>query len=424
MAGTSACAGASKLIFMTRRYLLTALTATAAQQILTQSPAQAAQNEDFWLQIRMAFTVDRNMLNFNNGSLCPAPKLVQEAMERYWTVTYLSPSLYVDQLLLPETEVVRSELAREFGCSPEELALTVNTSEGLQTVIHGLDLKPGDEVLTTTQDYPSMITALQQRARREGIVLRQFPYPSPPKSAQQLADLFWQHATPKTRAILVSHMTFTTGQMFPVGDLCREARKRGIYSIVDGAHSFAHLVFRRDDLDCDFYATSLHKWLNAPVGTGFLYMRRELIPRVWSLTGAPASMDANIRKFETVGTEPVAMRNAVADALAFHQGIGAERKQERLRYLRRRWSTPLADVPRVRLRINDDPTQSCGIGALSIEGMLAGRITEILEQKYRIHVRTRVIQNEFDCIRVSPNIYASLDEVDRFTEAITQIAKS
>ncbi|MGJ5819566.1 aminotransferase class V-fold PLP-dependent enzyme [Paludibaculum fermentans] len=406
---------------MTRRYVL-ALTA-AAQALRAQTPEQAARNEDFWFQTRLAFSVDRNLLNFNNGSLCPAPVVVQQAMERYWTVTNLSPSHYVDQLLLPETEVVRAELAREFGCSSEELALTRNTSEGLHTVIYGLDLKAGDEVLTTTQDYPSMLTSLEQRARRDGVVTRRFPYPSPPKSARELSELFWQHATPKTRAILVSHMTFTTGQIFPVAEICREARRRGIYSIVDGAHGFAHLVFRRDDLDCDFYATSLHKWLTAPVGTGFLYVRRDQIARVWPLMGAPASMTGDIRKFESVGTQPVAMRNAIADALAFHRGLGPERKQERLRYLRRRWSEPLSRHARIRLRISDDPAQACGIGALSIEGMPAARITELLEQKYRIHVRTRVIANEFDCIRVSPNIYHAPEDVDRFTEAVLQIAR-
>jgi selenocysteine lyase/cysteine desulfurase len=408
---------------MTRRQLLTVIAATAAEAAKGQTAEATASNEDFWFQTRMAFTVDRNLLNFNNGSLCPSPKVVQEAMERYWTVTNLSPSFYVDEILIPETEVIRTELAREFGCDPEELALTRNTSEGLHNVIYGLDLHRGDEVITTTQDYSSMITSFEQRGRREGIVLKRFAFPTPPPKAMDLAELFWKNVTPKTRAILLSHMTFTTGQIFPVGAICREARKRGIYSIVDGAHGFAHLVFRRDDLDCDFYATSLHKWLTAPVGTGFLYVRRELIPRVWPLMGAPESMAANIRKFESVGTQPVAMRNAIADALAFHRGIGAERKQERLRFLRRRWEGAVRASPRVILRNADEPTQSCGIGGLSIEGMPAAKITEELQNRFRIHVRTRVIQGEFDCIRVTPNIYASIAEVDRFSDAILRIAK-
>ena len=407
---------------MTRRSVLTALAALAPLQ--GQSPTEAATNEDFWFTARMAFTVDRNLLNFNNGSVCPAPKVVQEAMQRYWTVTNLSPSHYVDELLLPETDIIREDLAREFGCSSEELALTRNTSEGLHTVILGLDLKPGDEVLTTTQDYPSMLSSLHQRARREGIVVKQFAYPTPPKNPQQLTDLYLANLTPKTKAILVSHLTFTTGQIFPIAQLCAEARRRGIYSIIDGAHGFAHLDFKVNDIGCDFYATSLHKWLTAPVGTGFLYMRREHIPNVWPLWGVPASMQSNIRKFESVGTQPVAMRNAIADALAFHRGLGAQRKQERLRYLRRRWETGLRSIPRVILRNADAPEQSCGIGALTIDGMPAEKLTETLMNKYKIHVRTRVIANEFDCIRVTPNIYSSIEDVDRFVRAITAIAKA
>lgn len=402
---------------MTRRSILAALAPFAGQ-----TPQQAASNEDFWMAARLAFTVDRNLLNFNNGSVCPAPKVVQEAMERYWTVTNLSPSHYVDELLLPETEIIREDLAREFGCSPEELALTRNTSEGLHAVILGLDLKRGDEVITTTQDYPSMLSSLQQRAAREGIVLKQFAYPSPPKNPRELVDLYVANMGPKTRALLVSHMTFTTGQIFPIREICAEARKRGIYSIVDGAHGFAHLDFKVSDVGCDFYATSLHKWLTAPVGTGFLYMRRELIPKVWPLTGVPAAMLNNIRKFESVGTQPVAMRNAIADALAFHRGLGAKRKEERLRYLRRRWHQALANVPRVTMRVSDEADQSCGIGALSIEGMTAPQLTTTLMQKYKIHVRARVIPGEFECIRVTPNIYASLDDVDRFVRAIAAIS--
>ncbi len=405
---------------MTRRSVLAALT--ALQRMQAQTPLESAANEDFWFNARMAFTVDRNLLNFNNGSVCPAPKVVQEAMHRYWTLTNLSPSHYVDELLLPETDIIREDLAREFGCSPEELAITRNTSEGLHTVLLGLDLKPGDEVLTTTQDYPSMISSLEQRAFREKISLKKFPYPTPPKSPQHLFDLFFQNVTPKTRAILVSHLTFTTGQIFPIAAICKEARRRGIYSIVDGAHGFAHLDFRVSDIDCDFYATSLHKWLTAPVGTGFLYMRREHIPNVWPLVGVPASMRNNIRKFESIGTQPVAMRNSIADALAFHRGLGAKRKEERLRYLRRRWEAPLRNLARVILRNADDPNQSCGIGALSIDGLPSDKLTQQLMDKYKIHVRTRVIANEFDCIRVTPNVYASIEDIDRFTRAIASIS--
>lgn len=394
----------------------------AAPAIASLTPEQAAASEDFWLQIRHAFTVDRNILNFNNGSLCPAPKLVQEAAERHWTVTNMHPSLYVDTLLGPQAETVRADLARDFGCHPEELALTRNTSEGLHNVIFGMPLKAGDEVLTTTQDYPSMLSSLQQRARRDGIVLKQFAYPTPPRDPSELTELFFKHVTPRTRAILVSHLTFTTGQIFPIAEICKEARRRNIFSIVDGAHGFALLDFKCSDLSCDFYATSLHKWLLAPVGTGFLYVRRELIPQVWPLMGAPESLSSNIRKFESVGTQPLAMRNAIGEALAFHRSIGTARKLARLTYLRQLWEDRFRSHPKVTLRNANHPSQTAGIAALSVKGIPSPQLTDILEKKYRIHVRARVIPNEFECIRISPNLYTSVEEIRRFGDAIAEIA--
>lgn len=395
----------------------------ATKSVASKTPDEAAADEDFWFQVRHAFTVDRNILNFNNGSLCPAPKIVQEAMERHWSVTNMHPSHYVDQLLIPQVETVRQELAREFGCDAEELAITRNTSEGLHNVIFGIGLKAGDEVLTTTQDYPSMLASLRQRARRDGIVLKQFAYPTPPRDPGQLTQLFFDNVSARTRALLISHLTFTTGQIFPVGEICREARRRGILTIVDGAHGFAHLPLKRDDLDCDYYATSLHKWLLAPVGTGFLYVRRNLIESTWPLMGAPESLAKNIRKFESVGTQPVAMRNAIGEAMAFHRSIGTARKEARLRYLRRRWEERLAKLPGVTLRSSADPRLSAGIGAVGLKNVRGPKITEILENRYRIHTRPRVIENEFDCVRVTPNLYTTIDEIDRFAAAMEEITK-
>jgi len=397
---------------------------SAASSVAGVATHDAARNEDFWFQVRHAFTVERNFLNFNNGSLCPAPKIVQEAMERHWTITNMHPSMYVDELLIPQSEPVRQELAREFGCHPEELALTRNTSEGLHNVIYGIPLKAGDEVLTTTQDYSSMISSFKQRERRDGIVLKQFPYPTPTKDPAELTELFVRNIGPKTRAILVSHLTFTTGQIFPLAEICREARRRGIMSIVDGAHGFAHLDFKVQDIDCDFYATSLHKWLLAPVGTGFLYVRKEWIPKVWPLMGAPESMTNDIRKFESVGTQPMAMRTAIGEALAFHRSIGTARKWARLCYLRERWEDRLRGNPRVILRNAKDVRQTAGIGAVTVKGVEGPKLVEILEKKYKIHTRARVIPGEFECIRVTPNLYTAVDEVDRFAMAVEEIARA
>jgi len=353
----------------------------------------------------------------------PAPRSVQTAMHQYWDITNMSPSYYVDEILGPRVEVVRRRLADAFGCDPEEMAITRNTSESMQIVQMGLDLKPGDEVLTTTQDYPRMITAWRQREARDGVVLRTVPFPTPPREPRDLIRRIEEAITPRTRVLLICHMTYTTGQIFPVKEICALARERGIETLVDGAHGFAHFPFTRDDLDCDYYATSLHKWLYAPVGTGFLYVRRERIRDLWPLMAAPLSMREDIRKFEEIGTHPIAIKGAITEALTFHDGIGAERKAERLRFLRRRWSDRARELPGVRVLNSDDPLQSCGIGAVTIEGVDANALTDHLEWKYRIHVRPRIVEGELDCIRVTPNVFTTLEEVDLFADAIEEISR-
>jgi isopenicillin-N epimerase len=390
----------------------------AVERAAGRTPEQTAADEDFWFRVRHAFTIDRNSINLNSGSVSPAPRVVQRAMEDYLRVMNMSPALYVDELLIPQRELVRSRLADTFGCSAEEIAITRNTTEALETVQLGLDLKPGDEVLTTTQDYPSMLATWRQRERRDGIVLRTVPFPVPPPSLDDLYDRIERAITPRTRVIMICHVTYTTGQIFPVGRICRMARERGIETLVDGAHGFAHFPFRRDDLECDYYGTSLHKWLTAPVGTGFLYVRREKIPKLWPLHGAPAELDDDIRKLEWIGTHPVANRNAVSEALAFYESLGPERKAARLFFLSQRWIERVAELPGVRVLTPSDPEQGCALGAMSIDGVEANVLTDYLLEKHQIHVRPRFVPDEFSCIRVTPNVFTTLGEIDAFSAAI------
>ena len=387
------------------------------------SPEAVAWDEDFWFQVRHAFTIDRNQINLNSGSVSPAPRVVQEAMKQYLTVVHMSPSLWVDEMLIPQQEALRERLAGMFGCDPEEMAITRNTSEALQIVQFGLKLQPGDEVLTTTQDYPRMLTTWRQRERRDGIVLKTFPIPTPPDDIDELYDLFERAITPRTRVIHFCHVTYTAGQIFPVKKICQMARERGIETIVDGAHAFAHFPYTRDDLDCDYYGTSLHKWLTAPFGTGFLYVRREKIPTVWPLMAAPPSMDDDIRKFEQIGTHPVSNRNAIGEAITFNESIGIDRKAARLRYLRERWVEQVRDLPGVHLLTSSDPAQSCAIGTMRIDGIGAQALTEYLEEKHRIHVRPRFVLDEWAGIRVTPNVFTTLAEVDAFAHAIEKAAR-
>jgi selenocysteine lyase/cysteine desulfurase len=396
----------------------------AASRSVEGAPAEGvAADETYWREVQQAFAVNRAYVNLNNGGVCPSPRVVLEAMKRYIDLANEAPVYTMWQLLEPQVEAVRRGLAREFGCDPEEMAITRNASEGLEAVQLGLDLARGDEVLTTTHDYPRMLTTFRQRERRDGIVLKRISFPLPPPSLDDLAERFERAITPRTRVILVCHMTNLTGQVFPVRRICRMARERGIEAIVDGAHAFAHFPFAHADLDCDYYGTSLHKWLFAPHGTGFLYVRRSKIARVWPLMAADAKQDGDIRKFEEIGTHPAANHNAIAEALVFHHGIGIERKAARLRYLRDRWMKRLSGQPRVRIHTSFDPAMSCGIGNVQVEGVDSERLARHLFDTRRIIV-VPIKHEEFEGVRVTPCVYTTTDEIDLFAESMEQaIAK-
>jgi selenocysteine lyase/cysteine desulfurase len=394
----------------------------AGRAVDGRSPADIAQDEDFWLEIQQAFTLDRTIINLNNGGVSPSPRVVQDAMRRYLEYSNTAPVYTMWQVLEPEIESVRRRLAASFGCDPEEMAITRNASEALEIVQLGIPLERGDEVLTTTQDYPRMLTTWRQRERREGIVLREITFPVPPPSADDLADRIARAITPKTKVIHVCHITNLTGQIFPIRRIARLGRERGIEVIVDGAHAYAHFPFTRDDLDCDYYGTSLHKWLLAPHGTGFLYVRREKIERIWPLMAAPPEMNRDIRKFEEIGTHPAANHNAIAEALTFHEGLGPERKAARLRYLFQRWAKRLQQQPKVKILTPYDAAQSCGLASFSVEGLDVNKLVAYLWDKQRIIV-TPIVHPEFSCIRVTPNVYTTSAEIDRFAEVMEGLIK-
>ncbi len=395
--------------------------ASAVAAAADQTPEEIAKDELFWRAIQEAFTLDRTIINLNNGGVCPSPRVVQEALKRYLDISNQAPVYYMWQILEPNVESVRRRLAAELGCDTEELAITRNASEALQIAQLGLDLQPGDEVLTTNQDYGRMLNTWQQRVRRDGIKLTEISFPVPPPSMEDLAERFARAVTPRTKVIHFCHITNLTGQIFPVKEICTMARARGIKTIVDGAHAFAHFPFKAQDLQCDYYGTSLHKWLLAPIGTGFLYVRRENIKGLWPMQPANASQDDDIRKFEEIGTHPAANHNAIAEALTFHQGIGVERKVARLRYLRLRWAERLRAKPNVRIYTSFDPAQAGAIGTVGIEGIPPGKITSHLWATRRI-ITTPISHPEYQGIRVTPNVYTTLEEVDTFAAAMEEIA--
>jgi selenocysteine lyase/cysteine desulfurase len=383
-----------------------------------RTPEDIAADEDFWSEIRSAFTIDRNIVNFNNGYCSPSPRPVQDAMRRYLDYTDMGPYHTMVATLERQIEAVRRHLAQAAGCDAEEMAITRNASESLENAQYGIDLKPGDEVLTTDQDYPRMLTTYAQRERREGIVLKTISFPVPPPSMDDLYQRFERAITPRTRIIHFCHITNRTGQIFPVRKICQMARARNIATIVDGAHAFSHFPYTLAELDCDYYGTSLHKWTYAPVGTGFLYVRKSRIASTWSLMASDKTQAGDIRKFEEIGTHPAANHNAISEALVFNQNLGVDRKAARLRYLRDRWALRLARNPKCRILHSPDPAQSCGIGFLAFaNGIDAGKMREALWSKYNI-ITTYMPHTEYSGLRVTPNIYSTLREVDFFADMV------
>ncbi len=393
----------------------------ASRSVAHLTPQQAAIDEDYWSVIQNAFTVTRGIINLNNGGVSPSPRIVTEALVRYIWEQEDATAYTMWQILEPQSETIRTGLAEMFGCDREEIAITRNASESLEILLMGMDFKPGDEILTTTQDYPRMLTTLRQREKREGLVLKLIQIPVPPKNLNDIAALFERGITNRTKLVLISHQINLTGQITPVKAVCDMARAKGIETIVDGAHSFAQFDFKQKDLGCDYFGTSLHKWLYAPKGTGMLYVKRDKIEKLWPLMAAEPKQAGDIRKFEEIGTHSAAPKLAIGEAMLFHNGIGGKRKEARLRYLSRYWMNRLKDVAKIRFNTSFDANQSCAIANVNIEGVDPSAIGSYLFNQHRIFT-TPIVHEEFKGVRITPNVYTTLGELDRFCELMERIA--
>jgi selenocysteine lyase/cysteine desulfurase len=402
--------------------------AAASAAVADRAPDEVAQDEFYWREIQEAFTLDRTLTNLNNGNTCPSPRVVHEAVKRYMDMANMLPVQY-NGMIGRNVSTVRRRMAAEFGCDVSELALTRNASESMQIAQNGIDMKPGDEVVTTEQDYPRMLTTWDQRMRRDKIKVTRIQFPVP-TTQDDLYQRFEKAITPQTKVLHFCHITNLTGQLFPVQRLARLARSRGILTMVDGAHALAHFPFKLRDLECDYYGVSLHKWLLAPIGNGLLYVRKENIAKTWPLQAVPDRQANDISKFEQIGTHPEALRAAVAEALAFHQAIGIERKAARLRYLTLRWANAIKSHPKVKILSNLDAGQTWGVAMVGIEGIDPRALSQHMMDRYRIVVNAVVggtpPQQVFDYsgLRVTPNVYTTLEEVDTFAQAMLDVAKN
>lgn len=397
--------------------------ADALSSLNKLSPGEAASNDEIWERMAQAYTVSPNILNLNNGGVSPQPKVVQDAVDRYYHLSNEAPTYYMWQILDKGREPLRRKLADLAGVSPDEIAINRNTTESLGTFTWGIDLKKGDEIVMTKQDYPNMINAWKQREMREGIKINWINLELPIDNDDIVVKAYVDVTTPRTRIWHITHLITWTGQILPAARLCAEAHKRGILTIVDAAHSFAHVDYKISDFNCDYFGTSLHKWLCAPFGTGMMSIRKDLIEKTWPLFATDKPLSNDIRKFEALGTRSFAPEQAIGQAIDFHHAIGGKRKQERLHYLKKYWCEAIARNPRVKIHVSMNPAYSCALGTFSIDGMKPGDISSALMDKYQIHTVSIVWEN-VSVVRVTPHVYTTTRDLDRFIDAVQKIAAS
>ncbi len=396
----------------------------AASRIISDLDAgQVAQNEDFWSVIQRAYSVSPQIINLNNGGVSPAPIVVQQAVERYNQLSNEGPSYFMWQILDQGREPLRQKLAHLAGTSADEIAINRNATEALNTIIFGLPLKRGDKVVGSRQDYPNMINAYRQRAERDGITYKQINFDFPIEDNDAIVNAYEQAITSQTRLVHVTHMVNWVGQLMPVRQIADMAHAHGIEVIVDGAHSFGLLDFKIPDLHCDYFGTSLHKFLSAPIGSGMMWVKADKIEKLWPLTCAVNPHSSDIRKFEVLGTRSFPIEQGIGEAMNFHEGIGSLRTQARIFYLKNYWATRVHDIPGVKLHTSLNPRFSCAICGVSIDGMTPNALMTTLFDRYRIHT-VGIDHENIHCVRVTPHVYTTIADLNKLAGAIGEIAAS
>lgn len=393
----------------------------ANKKIQHLSPTDAAIDEDYWSVIQQAYTVSPAIINLNNGGVSPSPRIVQEAVERYNKLTNEGPSYFMWQILDQGREPLREKLAALAGCDAGEIAINRNATEALNTIIYGLDLKPGDEVIGCKQDYPNMMNAWKQRAEREGIVYKQLSFVFPIENDEEIVDAYEKAITSKTKIIHVTHMVNWVGQIMPVKKICDMAHRHGLEVICDGAHSFGLMDFKIPDLGCDYFGTSLHKFLSAPIGSGMLWIKKDKIEKIWPLVCNDKPRSTDIRKFETIGTRSFPIEQGIGEAINFQTAIGSKRKEERIRYLKNYWAEKVKAIPKAKIHTSLQAKYSCAICGVSVDGMTPGELNTALFSDYKIHA-VGIVWENVSCVRVTPHVYTRLQDLDKMVKAIGEIA--
>jgi selenocysteine lyase/cysteine desulfurase len=389
---------------------------------LADSPVdQLAQDEAFWASIRSKFRLKRDYINLENGYFCFQPEPVLEAFIGHVRMLNLEASRYMRTRKDDDKLRVRSRLAALGGCSPDEIIITRNTTESLDTVIAGFDWAPGDEAVMANQDYGAMLDMFKLQARRHGMTNRLVDIPMDPKSDDDVLQVYAAALTPRTRLLMIPHMVNITGHVLPVRAICDLAHARGVPVMVDGAHTFGQLDFRIPDLHCDYYGSSLHKWLATPLGAGILYVKKDRIEKLWPIYGDEGIPADDIRKLNHTGTHPAHTDLGIENAIAFHELIGGARKEARLRHLQQYWTRKVRALPGVVLNTPTDPKRSCAIANVGIAGIKPADLAKVLLERYKVFT-VAIDSAGVHGVRVTPQVYTSTAELDTFVRSLEAIA--
>ena len=385
------------------------------------SATALAADDAFWKNIRNQYILKPDYINLENGfyNFIPQPTL-EKYIEHIRHINFHG-SHYMRTVQRDNKKRMAAKLAEVAGCSPDELIITRNTTESLDLIISGQDWKAGDEALMAIQDYGAMLDMFEQVSKRYGVVLNKVSIPNLPASDAEIVSLYEKAITPKTKLLMIPHMVNITGQILPVRKICDMAHSKGVEVMVDGAHAFAHIQYKINDLGCDYYGTSLHKWLSVPLGAGFLYVKKEKIAKVWPLIGDGNKDLDDIRRLNHVGTHPSATDLTIEDAIDFYNMIGAERKEKRLRYIQQYWTSRVKNVPKIIINTPTDDKRSCGIANVGIDGMTPADLAKRLMDEYKIFTVAIDTANVHGC-RITPNVYTTLEELDAFIAALKKLA--
>ena len=385
------------------------------------SATALAADDAFWKNIRNQYILKPDYINLENGfyNFIPQPTL-EKYIEHIRHINFHG-SHYMRTVQRDNKKRMAAKLAEVAGCSPDELIITRNTTESLDLIIAGQDWKAGDEALMAIQDYGAMLDMFDQVSRRYGVVLNKVSIPNLPASDEEIVSLYEKAITPRTKLLMIPHMVNITGQILPVRKICDMAHSKGVEVMVDGAHAFAHIQYKINDLRCDYYGTSLHKWLSVPLGAGFLYVKKDKIAKVWPLIGDGNKDLDDIRRLNHVGTHPSATDLTVEDAIDFYNMIGAERKEKRLRYIQQYWTSRVKNVPKIIINTPTDDKRSCGIANVGIDGMTPADLAKRLMEEHKIFTVAIDTANVHGC-RITPNVYTTVEELDAFVAALKKLA--